>query len=505
MACNGAVSYLRVSSKEQTKNLSIPVQDEACRTYCERHGLQLLKVFVEHGESAKTANRTALKEQLEYCKKHRGTVQFVVVLSVDRFARDMHDHAVLRRLLSSFGVSLRAVAQPIDESSTGKLLEGVLSAFAEFDNAQRRDKTVAGMKMAAEGGRWVWKAPIGYVNATGDRGKTLVPDPYRADLVRKAFELFATGIYDRNGVLKLVTDMGLRTRAGKPLAPQRFADLLRNPVYVGKLQAWGISCLGGWLPLVDEGTFNQVQVLLTGRRQPVAPKQRNHPDFPLRHFVRCGLCDKPLTASWSRGRSDRYAYYRCPGSKCGKVNVRRADLEGQFLDLLERLRPEPRYMNLFTAMVLEVWKRASDDVTARQEGLKKALADLEARKARLHDVYIYQQGIGRELYQEHLDQLNTDIAMAELDLHDARIEALDVEGILDFARYVLVNAGRMWIEASLDQKQRLQAVLFPRGVTYADGSFGTAVTCSVFSELQPIGEAGERLVAHTGFEPVLPA
>jgi hypothetical protein len=33
------------------------------------------------------------------------------------------------------------------------------------------------MKMAAEGGRRVWKAPIGYVQRHRDRGKTLVPIP----------------------------------------------------------------------------------------------------------------------------------------------------------------------------------------------------------------------------------------------------------------------------------------------------------------------------------------
>ena len=35
----------------------------------------------------------------------------------------------------------------------------------------------------------------------------------------------------------------------------------------------------------------------------------------------------------------------------------------------------------------------------------------------------------------------------------------DVEGVLAFAEYVLTNAGRLWVEASLEQKQRLQKVL----------------------------------------------
>jgi hypothetical protein len=49
-----------------------------------------------------------------------------------------------------------------------------------------------------------------------------------------------------------------------------------------------------------------------------------------------------------------------------------------------------------------------------------------------------------------------------------------VEGVVAFAQHVLANAARLWTGFSLDQKQRLQRVLFPEGVAYRDGEFGTA-------------------------------
>jgi DNA invertase Pin-like site-specific DNA recombinase len=52
-------------------------------------------------------------------------------------------------------------------TSTGKWMEGVLAAFAQFDNDVRSDRTRAGMKAALELGRWVFLAPIGYLNARG--------------------------------------------------------------------------------------------------------------------------------------------------------------------------------------------------------------------------------------------------------------------------------------------------------------------------------------------------
>ena len=41
-----------------------------------------------------------------------------------------------------------------------------------------------------------------------------------------------------------------------------------------------------------------------------------HRDFPLRGFVTCAACGKPLTASWCRGRTALYGYYFCRNKMC---------------------------------------------------------------------------------------------------------------------------------------------------------------------------------------------
>ena len=75
------------------------------------------------------------------------------------------------------------------------------------------------------------------------------------------------------------------------------------------------------------------------------------------------------------------------------------------------------------------------------------------------------------------------MALAELELHEVRLEELDVEGVLAFAEHLLTNAARLWLEASLDQKQRLQTVFFPEGLRFDGEGFGTAVTCLAFKQL----------------------
>src|SRR6202049_1042471 len=79
-----AVIYVRVSTKEQTENLSLPTQLRACEEYCRRQGYEILERFHEEGESAKTTDRGQLQALLKYCRTHKGKVHFVVVHNLTR-------------------------------------------------------------------------------------------------------------------------------------------------------------------------------------------------------------------------------------------------------------------------------------------------------------------------------------------------------------------------------------------------------------------------------------
>jgi site-specific DNA recombinase len=67
----GAVIYVRVSTKEQTENLSLPTQLKACEEYCGRQGFHVLARFREEGESAKTADRTEVQTLLQFCRTNK--------------------------------------------------------------------------------------------------------------------------------------------------------------------------------------------------------------------------------------------------------------------------------------------------------------------------------------------------------------------------------------------------------------------------------------------------
>jgi DNA invertase Pin-like site-specific DNA recombinase len=496
----GAVIYVRVSTKEQTENLSLPTQLRACEEYCRRHGYEILERFHEEGESAKTTDRTQLQALLKYRRTRKGKVHFVVVYNLTRFAREKYDHFALRAHLQSLGISLRSATEPIDDTSTGKLMEGVLAAFAQFDNDVRSDRTRAGMRAALELGRWTFPAPLGYLNAPKWSKMSLIHDPQRGPLVKRAFEDLATGNYTKQEVIARATEVGLRSRKGSRLSPQSFGQMMRNPIYVGRVESpnYGVSTRGDFEPLVDEATFYRAQAVLDGRIVVAGPRQRNHPDFPLRGFVRREACGRPLTGSWSKGRNGHYAYYHCQ-RQCRAVSVRKAELEGAFADELTLLQPTAGYMRLVKDRILHVWEQRRAEAKERTAEEAKRVTVIQQKLDRLDEAFLFAQSVDATSYERQRDRLREELTLAQIDHHAEAIDELDVQGILAFAERVLPRASDLWVQAPLDYKQRLQQLFFPEGIAFDGIRFNrTGVTAPLFKYLAPDQSAEEKVVSPEG-------
>lgn len=118
-----AISYLRVSTKDQaTRNgleegLWIPAQREAAQRKAEQLGAVIIKEFIEPGESAKTAQRRALQEMLDYATTH--PVRYCIINKVDRLARNRLDDAKIHAALRDANISLVSVTENIDETPQG--------------------------------------------------------------------------------------------------------------------------------------------------------------------------------------------------------------------------------------------------------------------------------------------------------------------------------------------------------------------------------------------------
>jgi site-specific DNA recombinase len=226
----------------------------------------------------------------------------------------------------------------IEDSAAGRMAVNMLGVVNQFYSDSLSERIRYRMAAGVQEGRWLWLAPIGYLNGTnGTSGLQL--DPKRAGWVRQAFEWAATRSYSLEEILRRLRLLGLTTRrAGNPIVKQTLSRMLRNQVYAGWVCSGENKVKGPHEPIVSQELFDLVQNVLDGKDAPPVVHKKLNNDFPLKGFIRCTACDKKLTAGWVKGRKERYARYWCWNPKCSaRVSASRDEIERAFLGILGML------------------------------------------------------------------------------------------------------------------------------------------------------------------------
>ncbi len=498
------IIYTRVSSDPQVRGVSLDEQERASREWCARSGIEVVRVFREEGESGRNVRRTQLQQALAYLRQHRGKVEAFVVYDLSRFTRNLFDQLTLQQRLQQLDVRLLSVTLPLSlEDPHGRAVAGYLGVTNQYVVELQGEKIRACMQETLRRGRWPWPAPLGYRNARDEHGaKVVVPDPKTAPLVRLAFELAAAGESASRALTRLA-GLGLQTRFGHELRPQELRTILRNAFYVGRVRsiAWGIDAPGQHEPLIDEALWWRVQRRMRPSGEPV-PRTREHPDFPLRGFVRCEACGKPLTAAWSRGKSGRrYGYYFCWWRTCRSLRVAGPRLDEEFGEVLQRMQLALPAVHLVEEALVELCSAQEREAATLRELARKRVDELQTRRERLLDAYLDERVIDRETYERRLRRLDGEIADAHFEHQEPEVKAADLERILPAVRPLLSDTYRLWDSQALDGKRRLQALIFPAGATYGVGGLRTPETAWIFRHLRPLNGGKEEMVQPGGVEP----
>lgn len=343
-----AVLYLRVSTKEQAEKngeaegYSIPAQRSACQRKAESLGAAVVGEFVDRGESARNARRPELQRMLAYVKEQ--PVSYVIVHKIDRLARDRGDDVEITLALRTAGTTLVSCSENIDETPSGILLHGIMSAMAEFYSRNLANEVMKGLVQKVESGGTPGKAPVGYLNVRGvENGRdvrTIEVDPVRAPLVTWAFEAYSTGEWTQRKLLAELTRQGLDIPAcgnkpAKLLVPSYIQYLLTNPYYKGIVRYRGVEYQGKHEPLVTPETWERVQETLRAKNE-AKQKERVHP-----HYLKgiyCGNCGSRMIVTHARSRSGRiYPYFVCIGRHQKRTDC---TMKAVLIDTVEQLVEE---------------------------------------------------------------------------------------------------------------------------------------------------------------------
>jgi site-specific DNA recombinase len=467
------IIYCRVSSADQLDGTSLETQEQVCRDYADRCGLEVLKVFVERGESAKTANRTELNRSLVFCSRRtKNQVNYFLVYKLDRFARNQEDHVTVRAMLRRSGTELRSVTEPIDDSPVGRAMEGVLSVFAEFDNNVRTERTKAGMLARVRQGFWCWHPPLGYHRPAP--GANIAPDPQTASHIRYAFEEFARGFITYRKLAKRLTARGLATVNGKPISYQLVEKIIKNPLYCGLMEVWGEQHRGSFVPIVSEALWQRCQERFAKPSPHSAPRAANNPLFPLRKIVRCSRCRGPLTGSCSTNRHRRsYPYYHHwrPGCNAAR-SIPKLEFEQKFLEMLRQNAPTPEEFAMWRVVVLDTLRQRQ---TARRGQQESSNRDIDALKLQRHKVFeLHRSGLySDDDFREQLSIIDNEIKQKNL----RQSEEVSGEGnltiLLNRAITDLEDPAGRWLELEADYEGRLrfQERMFEQPLSWNGQSF----------------------------------
>jgi site-specific DNA recombinase len=387
-----AVLYLRVSTKEQAEKngeaegYSIPAQRIACQRKAESLGATVIGEFVDRGESARSARRPELQRMLACVKE--SPVTYAIVHKVDRLARDRFDDVQITLALRKAGVTPVSCSENIDETPSGILLHGIMSAMAEFYSRNLANEVMKGLVQKAECGGTPGKAPLGYRNVRGEENgrdvRTVEIDPARAPLVTWAFEAYATGEWTQRKLLAELTRQGLDipacgSRPAKALSLSYIQYLLTNPYYKGIVRYRGVEYQGRHEPLVTPETWELVQEVLRVKNE-VKQKERVHP-----HYLKgiyCGSCGSRMIVTHARSRSGRiYPYFVCIGRHQKRNDCQ---MKAVLIDTVERLVEEHYATVQIPPELGEIIEhRLKADLEAHFKEARVRQARLEKRRTRL--------------------------------------------------------------------------------------------------------------------------
>jgi DNA invertase Pin-like site-specific DNA recombinase len=327
-----AVGYLRVSSDHQAeKNLSIPSQERLIQEYAERQGFRLLRYYRDDGESALSAHRPGFQEMVAATKPDPPPFTKILVWKFSRFARNREDSILYKAMLKRRGVEVVSISEPVDDTPTGKLLEGILETVDEFYSLNLAHESLRGMvENARRGYRNGGNAPFGYrlvpvTDERGNRKSKLEVDEVEARLVRRMFEMVTQG-HGLKAVAMALNREGAQTRTGAKWGSGQVSSILNNEAHIGwtvfnkkdrKLPGKVNRPRSDWVivedthePIVDEELFNAVQERLTSRRTRNSPPARSGSSWLLSGLVSCGQCGAAFGIS-DYGRKKAYRYCQC--------------------------------------------------------------------------------------------------------------------------------------------------------------------------------------------------
>ena len=320
-------------------------------------------------------------------------MKVILVWKLNRFARNRADSIVYKKLLRDRGIKLISINEPLEDSPSGHLLEGVIETIDEFYSENLGEDIKRGMRENAGRGFFNGsRPPYGFHKVDvidGDKTRhRLEPDPEGSSslqTIRRIFDLASKGMGCKE-IARILNKEGYHTGKQQQWGQTTVHKVLTNEAYCGTL-VWGgrpeheaihsgippVRVENAWPAIIDRETFDNIRQKM-GNNAPKAV----HPRVVASFYLLSGLlyCSCGHAMIGRSAKSHQYYYYVCNrGFKQGKESCNARNLPKE---KIEKLVIEQIKQKVLTPEYLEgLVKLVNEELDSTHGLLKNKLDDID--------------------------------------------------------------------------------------------------------------------------------
>lgn len=474
-----AIGYVRISTKDQS-NFSMEGQEKYIREYAQRHSFEVVAIFKDEGRSAKSFDRPDWKHLEYFIERYSGKISVLIVAKYDRFSRNAAEGLQKIELLErKYKIIIASVFEEmyIDYDSPFFFKQRAdMLVNAEFELHVIRDRTKFGNHQARSSGRFITKAPWGYVNARDEKNKpVIVLDPEKVAVIRMVYNFYLAG----TAIKQIATEA--REHGFSRRGHSAIRNMLSNCVYAGLISVPAYRkdpakhVKGIHEGVIEEHNWWKVQRLLGNIAR---PRTIANAEVPLRGELLC-FCANPFTAGNSRGKSGKYYwYYKC--STHPKINLSAIKLHSQFDEVLENLSLPETFTTYLQEKAAEILTTQLEERNGKIEVLRAELQQVEKNLDSAEEKFI-SGTLGQEAFTKWDSKYSGQAASLRHRLSDLEVITSAKWDLFKRNLHKLTDLKGIWHAATLIQKHIFLRQVFNYSLSYSEGAYRTPYLHPLFT------------------------
>lgn len=400
-----AALYIRVSTEEQLKGMSMDAQTDLLRDYCTREGIEIFKEYSDPGYTSSNENRPAFQQLLSDAEKK--LFDIVLVWKFDRFIRKVEMSYRIESILEKLTINIISITEPIENSPMGFFMKGLHRLMSEYEIRLLAERVKMGKTKRASMGLHNGFVCYGYKI---DNGKVII-DELRAPIVKLIYQLYSDGY----GYTRLQKYLNTSVQTYKEYKWSNFQiwKILTNVSYTGILKYDGQVYQAQWEPIISQEQFDFVQRLISTKGNYASHRGKNYEHFFLLGLLRCEYCSNVFRIhTHTKKTGHKGHYYRCnntgqAGSFCDfKKYFNAAKLEEVVISDLKailKLKSMPDNINITDT------QDVSELLVQRQKTIQKEME--RSKEAYLSSAFTLDEYKElRKKYEDELKQISAEIS-----------------------------------------------------------------------------------------------